>query len=79
MMKNQAKIIPLTLAILLIYGSSGMLSAATPDDDSALAGICLQAFQRCLDDPFVNVNFFGLLGCFGGLSFCFRFVEPLIR
>jgi hypothetical protein len=78
-MKKQAKIISLTLAILLIYGSSVTMRAATPEDDSASAGICRQAFQRCFDDPFVNVNFYGLLSCFGGLSFCLRFVEPLIR
>jgi len=78
-MKKQAKIISLTLAILLIFGSTVTMKAATPDDDSALAGICLQAFQRCCDDPFVNVNFYGLLSCLGGLSFCLRFVEPLIR
>jgi hypothetical protein len=78
-MKTRAKIVSLTLAILLAWGMIAPTEAAPTEDDSSEAGICLKAFERCLNDPFVNVNFYGLLGCLGGLSFCFRFVDPLIR
>jgi len=78
-MKTPAKIVSLTLTILLAWAMIAPAEAAPTEDDSSEAGICMKAFENCLNDPFVNVNFYGLLGCFGGLSFCFRFVAPLIR
>ena len=72
-MKTRFKTVSKGLAIFLV-----LATLATAGAGFLEAGICWDAFLRCLDDPFAHVLFTGLISCLGGLSFCHKFIEPLI-
>jgi len=72
-MKTRFKTVSKGLAIFLALATFAMAGAGFLE-----AGMCWDAFLRCLDDPFNQMFLTGGLSCLGGLSFCHRFVEPLI-
>jgi len=40
------------------------------------AGICSDAYRRCLLDPFNTATFTGPLYCFNGYLFCLKYIQP---
>ncbi|MCX6565572.1 MAG: hypothetical protein NTW38_03980 [Candidatus Aminicenantes bacterium] len=54
------------LLLLVLLASAGVLEA----------GICTDAFKRCMLDPINQVTLTGGLYCLNGYYFCLKYIEP---
>jgi hypothetical protein len=72
-MKTRVQNLSKGLAIFLVLGLIATAGAGFLE-----AGICWDAFLRCLDDPINQLSLGGPVICFGGVSFCYRFIESLM-
>jgi hypothetical protein len=54
------------LLLLVLIAGAGVLEA----------GICLDAFKRCLYDPLNQLALTGGLYCLNGYYFCLKYIEP---